>query len=557
MKVLGKGGYGQVVELDGHRVCKIQYSSKDYDAGVSTAALREMVAMTQIGELRPGRMLLDEHGTSAIEIRRFHLSLLDWMRATSRSDRLPLIPSIMGDVARELFAAHSRGYIHRDVKPENVMLDLTASPPRAHLIDWGMSRNVFEEEAGSGPWTPGQTTIWYRAPEMFTGDAYGTAADMWAFGILLVELITGKCPFRGRNELAQLQHYIDVLGLPPADRTVLPKWAFDREERRMQEPERVSIWAQAAGEEQVSVVIDGLIRWNPATRTSARALAIHPLFAAHPHQHQHPSSPPHQQLHPLALMPLAIRPATDASLRHAIRGVVVPVCIRCNVLEGMVLWTAARFVARVIAAGAVRSRPHLGLVAVACVDLANKMVGTQMAQVLRRMRVHDAVSAQVSIVNGILGIAGLAEPCEVFMLRVLGSYTTHTFTRTTDRSLHTLPYRIARAIMDALLIVRPRLALTRLRNKAFLCTLSALGDFAAFGRKASIHSAVRSRMERDLVRALIHCTNRVMNMTSCAESGLWCKLHPHTSLLLRRDRVVRKRLVTAFVLMDRRNRSRP
>ena len=557
MKVLGKGGYGQVVELDGHRVCKIQYSSKDYDAGVSTAALREMVAMTQIGELRPGRMLLDEHGTSAIEIRRFHLSLLDWMRATSRSDRLPLIPSIMGDVARELFAAHSRGYIHRDVKPENVMLDLTASPPRAHLIDWGMSRNVFEEEAGSGPWTPGQTTIWYRAPEMFTGDAYGTAADMWAFGILLVELITGKCPFRGRNELAQLQHYIDVLGLPPADRTVLPKWAFDREERRMQEPERVSIWAQAAGEEQVSVVIDGLIRWNPATRTSARALAIHPLFAAHPHQHQHPSSPPHQQLHPLALMPLAIRPATDASLRHAIRGVVVPVCIRCNVLEGMVLWTAARFVARVIAAGAVRSRPHLGLVAVACVDLANKMVGTQMAQVLRRMRVHDAVSAQVSIVNGILGIAGLAEPCEVFMLRVLGSYTTHTFTRTTDRSLHTLPYRIARAIMDALLIVRPRLALTRLRNKVFLCTLSALGDFAAFGRKASIHSAVRSRMERDLVRALIHCTNRVMNMTSCAESGLWCKLHPHTSLLLRRDRVVRKRLVTAFVLMDRRNRSRP
>ena len=546
-----------MVELDGHRVCKIQYSSKDYDAGVSTAALREMVAMTQIGELRPGRMLLDEHGTSAIEIRRFHLSLLDWMRATSRSDRLPLIPSIMGDVARELFAAHSRGYIHRDVKPENVMLDLTASPPRAHLIDWGMSRNVFEEEAGSGPWTPGQTTIWYRAPEMFTGDAYGTAADMWAFGILLVELITGKCPFRGRNELAQLQHYIDVLGLPPADRTVLPKWAFDREERRMQEPERVSIWAQAAGEEQVSVVIDGLIRWNPATRTSARALAIHPLFAAHPHQHQHPSSPPHQQLHPLALMPLAIRPATDASLRHAIRGVVVPVCIRCNVLEGMVLWTAARFVARVIAAGAVRSRPHLGLVAVACVDLANKMVGTQMAQVLRRMRVHDAVSAQVSIVNGILGIAGLAEPCEVFMLRVLGSYTTHTFTRTTDRSLHTLPYRIARAIMDALLIVRPRLALTRLRNKAFLCTLSALGDFAAFGRKASIHSAVRSRMERDLVRALIHCTNRVMNMTSCAESGLWCKLHPHTSLLLRRDRVVRKRLVTAFVLMDRRNRSRP
>jgi hypothetical protein len=255
-------------------------------------------------------------------------------------------------------------------------------------------------------------------------------------------------------------------------------------------------------------------------------------------------------------MPLAIRRAADASVRHAIRGVVVPVCIRCNVLEGMVLWTAARFVARVIAAGAVRSRPHLGLVAVACVDLANKMVGTQMAQVLRRMRVHDAVSAQVSIVNGILGIAGLAEPCEVFMLRVLGSYTTHAFTRTTDRSLHTLPYRIARAIMDALLIVRPRLALTRLRNKAFLCTLSALGDFAAFGRKASIHSAVRSRMERDLVRALIHCTNRVMNMTSCAESGLWCKLHPHTSLLLRRDRVVRKRLVTAFVLMDRRNRSR-
>ena len=569
MHVLGSGGYGKVVALDKDRVCKIQYSSKQYDPGVSTAALREMVALTQIGGVQPGRMLLDDHGTSAIEIKRFDISLLDWMGKVRRAERWELVPMLMGDVVGELFAAHSRGYIHRDVKPENVMLDLSSTPPRAHLIDWGMSRNVFEEEAGDGPWTPGQTTIWYRAPELFTGDAYGTAADMWALGILLIELITGKCPFRGRTELAQLQHYIDVLGPPPADKSVLPKWRFARAgndgcgERAAATDSSTSIWESASPSLRafgngIGVIIDGLIRWDPAERTTARALTLHPLFANH-HHHPHP--------HPHLARPMPISPLRGSLplslLKHAIRTIILPVCIRCNVLEGMVMWTAARFVARVLCVSKFQSRSHLGLVAVACVDLANKMVGTQVAQVLRRMRVHDAVSAQVSIVNGVLGISGLAEPCEVFMLRIIAGSPSWHFSRdhwynnqhsSTHAARHTTPmqdhsYQIARAIMDSVLILNPRMALTRLRNERFLEGLLAVSEFAAFGRRSSLARAMRWKMDPVLLLILVHCTNHVLTMHHTSASLLWSKLHPQISLLLRRDRVVRKRLVSAFLVM--------
>lgn len=558
MQILGSGGYGQVIALDGHRVAKIQYSSKAHDPGVSTAALREMVAMTQIGELWPGRMLLDDTGTSAIEIRRFDMSLLDWIRSRPRDSRWPLVPKLMGDVVRELFAAHSRGFIHRDVKPENVMIDLSSGPiPRAHLIDWGMSRCVFEEEAGDGPWTPGQTTIWYRAPELFTGDAYGPAADMWAFGILLIEVITGKCPFRGRTELSQLQHYVDVLGPPPADRSVLPKWVFDRDETSLSEAERSELWEGSGSPSLrafgngIGCIIDGLIRWDPASRTAARTLSLHPLFnGGGPVRLPPPPSPPSA---------LSLPAGTDFTLKHSIQSVIVPVCIRCNVLEGMVLWTACRFVARVIVAGGVHSRAHLGLISVACVDLSNKMVGTQSAQVLRRMRVHDAVSAQVSIVNGVLGIAGLVEQCPVSILRGLCGATSlpcWQFTRDRSnssspvRSLRSLHYQISRSIMDAVLILRPRTALTHLSSRRAMRCLHEMCVFAALGRGRATGSVV---LGRPLVRCLIHCTNHMLTKPHSREARQWVKLHPHTSLLLRRDHAIRKRLVTAFLLADQRS----
>lgn len=81
---------------------------------------------------------------------------------------------------------HSMHVIFRDLKPDNVMIDGTG---HAKLIDFGFAKklskqNNFRTSTGCG-------TIGYNAPELYSGAAYSFPADIWSFGILLAELLSG------------------------------------------------------------------------------------------------------------------------------------------------------------------------------------------------------------------------------------------------------------------------------------------------------------------------------------------------------------------------------
>jgi serine/threonine-protein kinase len=107
------------------------------------------------------------------------------------------------DVARALQHAHERGIVHRDVKPENVLLTPEGA---AFLVDFGISRRFrasevdFEAEeepltnAGMRLGTPA-----YMSPEQACGDRVDQRSDVYSLACMLHELLTGQVPFQGRS----------------------------------------------------------------------------------------------------------------------------------------------------------------------------------------------------------------------------------------------------------------------------------------------------------------------------------------------------------------------
>lgn len=110
-----------------------------------------------------------------------------------------------------LAVVHAAGVIHRDVKPENVLLDMTGSQPMAKLSDFGVSR--VSEGATLTRMTGLIGTPEYMAPELSDGVEATESSDLYSTGILLYELVAGRTPFAGGHPMAVLRRHLEQM--PP------------------------------------------------------------------------------------------------------------------------------------------------------------------------------------------------------------------------------------------------------------------------------------------------------------------------------------------------------
>lgn len=123
--------------------------------------------------------------------------------------------SLTDQVLDALAAAHRAGLVHRDIKPENVLL---TPEGRAKVADFGLARAVTEATAASTGTVLG--TVAYLAPEIVTEGRADPRADVYAVGVLLYELVTGRQPFTGEAPIrVAFQH---VNGRVPAPSAVVP-----------------------------------------------------------------------------------------------------------------------------------------------------------------------------------------------------------------------------------------------------------------------------------------------------------------------------------------------
>lgn len=105
---------------------------------------------------------------------------------------------------------HANSVMHRDLKPQNLLIDAKNSIIK--LGDFGLGR-VFTLPVSK--YTHEVVTLWYRAPEILLGSKYySTGVDMWSVGCILAEMIMGAPVFCGESEIEQLLSIFRVLGTP-------------------------------------------------------------------------------------------------------------------------------------------------------------------------------------------------------------------------------------------------------------------------------------------------------------------------------------------------------
>jgi tRNA A-37 threonylcarbamoyl transferase component Bud32 len=113
--------------------------------------------------------------------------------------------AIMTQVASALDAAHTRGLVHRDVKPANILLATAAPGANSHcyLCDFGLIKQVGTEQAFSALTATDQFvgTIPYVAPEQIEGREVDGRTDVYALGCVLFHCLTGSVPYQGENDV--------------------------------------------------------------------------------------------------------------------------------------------------------------------------------------------------------------------------------------------------------------------------------------------------------------------------------------------------------------------
>src|SRR5262245_42156471 len=199
-EVVGAGSYGSVYrafdpELEREVAIKILHRH------VSDAKLRERL-------LQEGRALAkvrNPHVVSVLGVESFrdriglcmefvHGDTLEQVLKSHGTMNAREATLVGQDVCRALSAVHAAGYVHRDVKARNIMRDNTG---RIVLMDFGAGREI-DENSRRGPANIVGTPP-YMAPEVLAGEPATPGSDVYAVGVLLYHMVTGKYPVEGGN----------------------------------------------------------------------------------------------------------------------------------------------------------------------------------------------------------------------------------------------------------------------------------------------------------------------------------------------------------------------
>ncbi|MBL8164070.1 MAG: serine/threonine-protein kinase [Anaerolineae bacterium] len=224
-EVIGSGGMGTVYLADQpglRRKVAIKVlntlTATDPTYGERFAREAQMAASLEHPHIVP----IYDHGTTEDGISYVAMRLLT---GGSLAQRLELLKkremglpalsetsSLLRQMAGALDYAHSRGVIHRDIKPNNIMFDEQGN---AYLVDFGIARAMDQNQTAKTQTGMMLGTPAYMPPEVWRGQDWTTTADQYAMGIVIYEMVTGRPPFEAPTLLQLINMHLNDSPPPP------------------------------------------------------------------------------------------------------------------------------------------------------------------------------------------------------------------------------------------------------------------------------------------------------------------------------------------------------
>eukprot|EP00250_Pteridium_aquilinum_P005148 c15286_g1_i1 orf=106-1026(-) len=291
LEKVGEGTYGKVYRARERRTGRMVALKKTRleleEEGVPSTTLREISLLQTLSQsIYIVKLLCVEQickkGKSALYLvfEYMDTDLKKYIELHGRNHgqaRVPLptklIKSLMYQLCKGVAHCHCHGVMHRDLKPQNLLLDKERGLLK--IADFGLGR-AFTLPLKS--YTHEIVTLWYRAPEVLLGAThYSTPVDIWSVGCIFAELSRRQPLFPGDSELQQLLHIFKLLGTPNED--VWPGVNKLRDWHDYPQWKAAEIYMAVPNLDEYGVdLLSSMLQYDPARRISAKAAMQHPFF---------------------------------------------------------------------------------------------------------------------------------------------------------------------------------------------------------------------------------------------------------------------------------------